>query len=144
MDDLQYRVFLDANILFSASFPSSPMARFFHIIQPRCHLITSDYAIEEANKNLLKKKLSNLPYFEEIVTKTEIIEAYSPLELAFPNRPIADKDIPILLAAVEANADYLVTGDRKDFGHLYLKSVHSVTIVTPNQFTEILAEHEPH
>lgn len=40
------------------------------------------------------------------------------------------KDAPILAAAVHANADILATGDLRDFGHLFGKSLRGVRILT--------------
>jgi uncharacterized protein len=41
------------------------------------------------------------------------------------------KDAPILAAAVYARAELLVTGDRRDFGHLFGRGPHGTRIVTP-------------
>jgi predicted nucleic acid-binding protein len=43
---------------------------------------------------------------------------------------LAAKDQPILCGAVAGEAEYLLTGDKKDFGHLFGKSVGGVTVVT--------------
>ena len=43
------------------------------------------------------------------------------------------KDAPILAAAVHAQADFLVTGDRRDFGHLFGLTLRGVKVVTPAQ-----------
>jgi len=40
-----------------------------------------------------------------------------------------DKDIPILAAAIAQSADLLVTGDRRDFGHLYGTSPGEVEVI---------------
>jgi len=39
------------------------------------------------------------------------------------------KDHPILLAAIHGNADYLLTGDARHFGHLYGKRIEGVLVV---------------
>jgi len=44
--------------------------------------------------------------------------------------PLAQKDEPILCGAIIGQADFLLTGDKKDFGHLFGKTVSTVRIVT--------------
>lgn len=45
--------------------------------------------------------------------------------------PLVDKAAPVMAAAVEADSDILVTGDRRDFGHLYGKTVEGVLVLNP-------------
>lgn len=47
------RVFLDANVLFSASNAGSNIARLIAALMTRETVVTSDLAIEEARKNLV-------------------------------------------------------------------------------------------
>jgi len=42
---------------------------------------------------------------------------------------LPDKDIPILAAAISQRVDLLVTGDRRDSGHLYGSSPGGVEII---------------
>ena len=44
---------------------------------------------------------------------------------------LPDKDLPILAAAIAARASALVTGDRRDFGHLYGTTIEGVEVLTP-------------
>lgn len=43
------------------------------------------------------------------------------------------KDAPILAAAVQARADLLVTGDSRDFGPFFGRTLRGVKVVTPAQ-----------
>jgi predicted nucleic acid-binding protein len=43
------------------------------------------------------------------------------------------KDAPILAAAIDARCDWLVTGDRRDFGHLFGSNQRSVLVVSPSE-----------
>ena len=47
------------------------------------------------------------------------------------------KDQPILLAAIHGRADYLLTGDAKDFEHLYGKRIEGVLVLRPAQYFEV-------
>lgn len=49
---------------------------------------------------------------------------------------IADKDAPVIASAVHGGADYLVTGDRKDFGRLKATLHPPPHIVTPAEFVD--------
>ena len=44
------------------------------------------------------------------------------------------KDVPILLAAIEASANYLLTGDLEHFGSYFGQSVSGVHILRPRDY----------
>ncbi|MCX5901908.1 MAG: hypothetical protein NTV89_00220 [Proteobacteria bacterium] len=46
----------------------------------------------------------------------------------------AAKDIPVLVSAINSKADYLITGDKKDFGKL--KGDYPFKIISPSDFLE--------
>ena len=46
------------------------------------------------------------------------------------------KDQPVLLAAIHREADYLLTGDARHFGHLYGKRIEGVLVLRPAQYFE--------
>ena len=119
------RVFLDANILFSASFPDSRLADFLSALQHHAVLLTSTYATTEARRNITAKQPARLAAHERFVASLELV----PLHVFDPGVRLADKDRPILCGAISGNADYLLTGDKKDFGHLFGKTVRGVKIV---------------
>jgi predicted nucleic acid-binding protein len=43
------------------------------------------------------------------------------------------KDAPILAAAIDARCDWLVTGDRRDFGHLFGTEQRGVRVMPPSE-----------
>ena len=50
---------------------------------------------------------------------------------------VADKDIPVLASAIACGAEYLLTGDKKDFGRLKrAQQRYNLTIVSPSEFIE--------
>lgn len=53
-----------------------------------------------------------------------------PTRVFDPGVTLADKDRPILCGAISGSADYLLTGDKRDFGHLFGKTVRGVKIVS--------------
>lgn len=124
------RVFLDANVLFSAAWrPSSGLAALWRL--PATELVTSAYAIAEAMVNLpdqeRRKRLQRL--VRRIWVVPERHDITLPEEVNLP-----DKDRPILLAAIHVGARYLLTGDKKHFGPYFGRKLAGVAILTPAQY----------
>ncbi len=125
-----HRVFLDANVLFSCAYLStSPLLNLWQLAATV--LLSSDYAVEEARRNL--DLIEHRHRLEQLVKRMEVVTAWQSVSLPRGVR-LDDKDVPILLAAIEARATHLLTGDRKDFGHLYGKSVSGVEILLPAEY----------
>jgi predicted nucleic acid-binding protein len=129
------RVFLDANVLFSAGNAGSNIARLIAWLAKRETVVTSNLAVEEARKNLVLKRVAWLPAFEDVIADLEI----SPSVLFELPVSIATKDAPLLCAAIRSRCSLFVTGDRRDFGHLYGQKVQGVEIVSLLRLAEILA-----
>ena len=53
-----------------------------------------------------------------------------------PDTILVEKDRPILSAALSAHANFLLTGDKNHFGHLYGTSVKETLILPPGTFLE--------
>ena len=132
------RVFLDANVLFSASNPDSNVQRLVRLISKQTTAITSDLALEEARRNIFAKRPQWSSSFEKIVAPLQQVGSISfPLPV-----PLDEKDAPLLCAAIRSRCDYFVTGDKRDFGHLFGKTVEGVKIVTLLGIAEILLDEE--
>ena len=124
------RLFLDANVLFSVAYGSSGIERLWDLRRRgRCRLLVSRFVIEEARRNLSEP--AHLRRLEERLTATLVVpEApadQSPQELA-------DKDRPVLSAAIAASATHLITGDTRHFGTYYGTTVAGVTIMRPASY----------
>ena len=128
------RIFLDANILFSASFPTSHLAEFLIELQRHAVFLTSTYATVEAERNIEAKQFQRLAAHKKFVASLEII----PLRMFDPGIKLPVKEQPILCGAIDGSADYLLTGDKKDFGPLFGKTVHGVKIVNVQMLLEEL------
>ncbi len=108
------KLFLDANILFTAAHNSKGKALFVIELgrQGYWELFSSPYALEEARRNLERKfphALDDLGTFQHGI---HLIEHRAGLE--FPEG-LAQKDQPIFQAALACQATHLITGDLKDF-----------------------------
>lgn len=123
-------IFLDANILFSAAYKDKSDILNLWTIKYG-HLITSHYALEEARRNLVKPE--QLKRLDDIISNLEIVyemdDKLLPIEIQLPA-----KDRPILAAAIAAKADYLITGDFKDFGRYFGETVLGVKVLSPAVF----------
>jgi uncharacterized protein len=124
------RVSLDANVLFSAAYqPRTGLHRLWKL--PDLALLTSPYALEEARRNLeqsdQRERLARLARSVEIVPEA--------LGNSLPRGvELAEKDAPILLAAIEARATHLLTGDVRDFGRYFGKRLGGVLVSTPGEY----------
>ena len=128
------RVFLDANVLFSASYKStSGLRRLWKLAhEGKVILITSSYAVEEARRNL--SGATRLTALERLLRLLEIGPGPSSPGLQPGAHNLPAKDIPILQAAISMKATHLVTGDFTHFGSLYGKKIEGVVIISPGEY----------
>jgi len=123
------RLFLDANVLFSAAYrPAAGLLRLWKL--PRALLCSSRYALEEARANLSTE--SQRSRLAELSAELEFFESKGGVLPAGVSLP--DKDAPILLAAVAARAAHLITGDLRHFGPLFSKKIAGITILPPADY----------
>lgn len=121
------RVFLDANVLFSAAYrPDAGLHKLWKLSDVR--LLTSQYAALEARVNLpqpdQRARLDGLMRHVAIVP--EAGNRRLPRGVVVP-----EKDRPILMAALEAQATHLLTGDVTHFGRYFGSSVAGMLILRP-------------
>ncbi len=126
------KIFLDANIIFSASQLRSPSWQLLERLSKNATLITHPAVWDEAKRNLhLKRSVwsAGLDYWRERITQSRAIGPC-------PEVGLPSKDAPILAAAIASQADRLLTGDVKHFGHLYGRTLQGVLIVSPRLLSE--------
>jgi predicted nucleic acid-binding protein len=124
------RVFLDANVLFSAAYRAGgALERLWKATNTT--LLSSPYAIEEANRNLedrdARTRLQTLVAALQIVP--DVGGGDLPTSVILP-----EKDRPILLAAITAAATHLLTGDRAHFGPCFGRRIAGVLIERPGDY----------
>ncbi len=124
--------YLDSNVMFSASL--SPASRFLQLWRlEEVSLVTSAYAIDEVRNNILKD--GHDQRFTGLLTKTQLVSDAN-LRFIPADITLAEKDRPVLAAAIAASVDFLVTGDKNHFGHLYNSLVAGVSVVVPADFLD--------
>jgi len=133
------RVFLDANILFSAAKSAGAVRQLLDTLLLANHECWADtYVAEEARRNLAAKSPDGLVSLDALLSRIRIAEAQ-------PRRPasrellsLPEKDRPVLAAAVWLKCDALMTGDRGHFGHLFGQGVEGVAIHSPRSLAETI------
>jgi uncharacterized protein len=128
------RIFLDANVLFSAAYNTGNGLRgFFSLAEVGiCELLSSPFALDEARRNIARKHSAQTPELEQLITRITICREAAPDAVRWAHATgLPDKDAPILASAVQAKADMLVTGDRAHFGMLYGRHLRGVEVLTP-------------
>ena len=110
-----------------------------------CQLLSSEYAFEEARRNLrLKSPNDALERFEAATALIiRVQEAIGPAREQAQSVGLSDaSDVPILAAALQADAAALVTGDQRAFGSYFGKRIGSLRILRLRvALTEILDNH---
>ncbi|MBI3668042.1 MAG: DNA-binding protein [Acidobacteria bacterium] len=124
------RLFLDANVLFSAAYrPDAGLLRLWKL--KVVELITSAYAMEEARLNLAEK--DQRARLESLQRSLRVVAGAA--DRALPRGvDLPLKEHPILLAAIEARATHLLTGDKEHFGRYFGRMVEGVRIMTPGDY----------
>jgi len=124
------RVFLDANVLFSAAYrQGSGLRRLWDL--EGIELVTSEYAAVEAARNLAEteQKLR----LEKLMAGVELVEE-APAAAHALAAELPEKERPILTAAVHARATHLLTGDLRHFGPFLGRRLHGVLVLTPGAY----------
>ena len=137
------RLFIDSSVLFSAAYSSTGHSRDLIRMAAREEivLILSMIVVEETRRNLLDtvpqavdyfiRFLESIPFEYVRPARHEIIEAANFVNL---------KDAPIVAAAKTAQADLLVTLDKKHLlGKPELVAYAGMRILTPQEAIEFLS-----
>lgn len=125
------RVFLDANVLFSAAYaPGSGLTKLWRRKSTR--LIASGYVIEEARRNLDDAAARNR--LEALLESLE--QVGDPAAALDPEmeKDLPENDRPVLRAAMAAGATHLLSGDRRAFGAWYGKRLAGVLVLRPAEY----------
>ena len=125
------RLFLDANVLFSAAYHErAGLQRLWDLSDVQ--LICSPFALEEARRNLSKA--------EQVERLNQLVEAMdvAPGSGGKAERPegimLPEKDWPILLGAIARQATHLLTGDMQHFGVYMDRDIAGIRIQRPGPY----------
>ncbi|MEO5772203.1 MAG: PIN domain-containing protein [Burkholderiaceae bacterium] len=131
------RVFLDANVLFSAAKSDGAVRALLRLLLERGHECWADaYVAAEARRNLVAKGPEALHVLEALLAHLRVAAAAplasEPADVAW----LPEKDRPVLAAAIHLRCDALVTGDHTHFGAGYGRKFGGVVIHSPRSLAE--------
>lgn len=125
------KVFLDTNVIASATATRGLCADVFRTVIEFHELVVSDHLIKELSR-ILKDKFRASP---ELIS--DVVWLLQQDTISAPATPIADlplsdiADVAIVSSAINGIADILITGDKEILG---LKRVGPMKILSPRQF----------
>ncbi len=139
------RLFLDANILFSAAKSDGAVKRLLDRLVEGGHECWADgFVAEEARRNLAAKFPDGLPVLGTLLSRLRIGPIHAPDPALEDALPLPEKDRPVLAASIRHRCEALVTGDRTHFGRFTGKAIHGVTIHSLRSIAEaLLADARP-
>jgi predicted nucleic acid-binding protein len=133
------RIFLDANILFSAAKSAGAIRQLMALLQAAGHECWIDgYVLDEARRNLAAKAPAGSAIPEALLPRLHLATHQAPDAPLAARLPLVEKDRPVLMAAIAARCAVLITGDRTHFGKLYGKTIHGVAVHSPRSVAEEL------
>jgi len=131
------RVFLDANVLFSAAKSDGAVRQLLRLLVDGGHECWADaYVVAEARRNLASKGPHALAVLDALLTHLRLAAAVPDAGLAREVDWLPEKDRPVLAAAIWLTCDVLVTGDRTHFRAGYGRTFGGVTIHSPRTLAE--------
>jgi len=140
------RVFLDSNVIISGLLSATGAPRIIldllclHL--PNLHGLTGAYNMMEIERNLARKLPAALPVFQEYLPRMNLeiipLPTYEELEPWFG--VTADKDVPVIVSAINGAADFLVTGDTEDFGALMRRDDLPFKVLLPAELVVLAGE----
>jgi predicted nucleic acid-binding protein len=127
------RVFLDANVLFATAWlPKAALQRLWELDD--AELLSSSFAIDEARRNL--ETPAQRGRLTRLLRQVRLIE---PEHFTLPRGiRLPEKDLPILLAAIDGRATHLLTGDREHFGLYFRQEISGVLILLPAEYPALI------
>lgn len=140
------KIFLDANVLFSASLSDTGTAQALLIAarSAGAHCVGSERAFSEAQRNLSAKSPQSLPNLELIAALVSRVAEPAAAHIdAARAVGVVDKDLPLLAAAIACHADWFVTDDARHFGHLFGERVEGVLVLSLRAAVEALNAKPP-
>jgi len=134
------RIFLDANILFSAAKSDGAIRRLLELLQERGHEFWVDgFVVEEARRNLAARQTEKVATLETLLAGFRVASLHALDPELTGSWPLPDKDRPVLAAALGCRCKVLLTGDRTHFGPFFGSLLLGVTIHSPRSLAgEIL------
>jgi predicted nucleic acid-binding protein len=129
------RRFLDTSVLLAATGSAKGASRFLvtEAAGLGWHLLSSDYCVEETQRNLPKiGRIAATTWSQEILPRVRLVQTSVSLDkpLIFSKA----KDRPVVITALAARAEWLLTLDEADFARKLGREVYGLRLATPGEF----------
>jgi predicted nucleic acid-binding protein len=132
------KVFLDSNVLFSIAYSGRERSRAYLIYEIQTsgilEVYVSNLVCKEAIYNINIKRPEGSTLLNSLIKKSRVL---ADILLGTKNKWINDlqqNDKIILTTAVSNRMDYFITGNVKDFKHLYHRKIGKTLILKPADF----------
>ncbi len=128
------RIFLDSSVLLSTCGSGKSLSRLIMEIAPDrgWHMISASYCRAETSKNIGKLGAEATLIWPDMQSKVEWVP--NALTSRKPLLLTASKDKPVLISALAARSEVLLTLDKGDFGLLLGTTVYGMRVNTPRDF----------
>lgn len=128
------KIFLDSSVLLSACGSSKSLSRLITEIATdrQWTLISAYYCSAATQKNIAKLGAEAIAKWPDLKSRIEWVP--NALTSKKPLLLTASKDKPVLISALAAKSDVLLTLDKSDFGMLLGTSVYGMLVGTPRDF----------
>ncbi len=129
------RLFLDTSVLLAAAGSAKGASRFLvtEAAKQDWQLLSSDYCAEETRRNLPKiGRAAATAWLKEIAPRVRLVRTSVSLDkpLVFTKT----KDRPVVITALAARAEWLLTLDEADFHRKLGREVYGLRLATPGEF----------
>ncbi len=144
MPKRKVKAFLDSNVILSGLFSDKGAPRIILDVLclelPMLEGMTGQYNIIEIERNLVKKMPDALQVYKKYfpLLNLKIIPLPLPEDIRKLSGHTVDKDIPVLASALTGKADFLITGDKKDFTNPKMKGKYPFKILSPVEFLDVI------
>ncbi len=133
------RIFLDANVLFSAARADGVIRGLLSELQTRKHLlVVGQLVVVEARRNLERKANPAAVAFLELLLQSMDSLNAAPRMVAADFDWLVEKDRHVLRAAIHMRCDVLMSGDFAHFGAGCGRTFDGVKILSPRMTAELL------
>ena len=135
------RVFLDSNVIFSGLYSpeGAPGIILEHFVRGSISVVVSRQVLEEVIRTFKEKLPDSLPALRRLLVNTppEVAAAPELPDIKRWTKKLHLGDAAILAAAITAQPDYFITGDRHFVENLDAKE-KGLTIVMPAELLKIM------
>ena len=134
----EMKVFLDSNVVFSICWSGKERSRSYLLyeLQQRgfFHIFISRLVHDETKFNLETKRVEAVPLFEELMLESEMVSDIASSAVSSELPALPDNDRIILSTAVFHRMDFFLTGNSRDYKHIFHKKILQTMVLTPADF----------